>query len=523
MSSAPLIAAPRPVEALPNPSRGRLRHVQLAPAAIFCLWAMLAILMVTRHEMWRDEVRALSLAIDPPSVWAMLSGLRGEGHPALWYLILRGGYALTGSVLVLPAAAFSAAAVGVAFLLWRSPFSPAFKLLLAAAAFLAVEYTVVARNYGISLLPIFVFAAFYDRWRRRGIGLGLTLAILANTSVHAALMAAALLGMWLVETLTENGWRLSRPLGTFLLNAAIACLGIALAILAVRGPAHDAITSALPKGGLSDAAAAIVNPGLPFRALAPVLPPAALSLILFGSLLALGWRPAQLLAGLAGLAALALLFTIGFPGQYRHAAIWVVLLVCLLWIVEARAQAGDSAAEAGWRKVGRLALLTLLTVQVGLTVGAVASSLTRPWSNSKAAAAILKAHPGLADAILVAEPDFYLEPFRYYGMDRTYLLREQRFGRAVNFTRDARLVLTLGDVLDTARRLKRETGSEVVILLTTELPLDRAAPARRMGSDFGWTFETAPEQVAAFLDGTERLAALDGAVTGEDYGLYRVR
>ena len=123
----------------------------------------------------------------------------------------------------------------------------------------------------------------------------------------------------------------------------------------------------------------------------------------------------------------------------------------------------------------------------------------------------------------MAEPDFYLEPFRYYGMDRTYLLREQRFGRAVNFTRDARLVLTLGDVLDTARRLKRETGSEVVILLTTELPLDRAAPARRMGSDFGWTFETAPEQVAAFLDGTERLAALDGAVTGEDYGLYRVR
>lgn len=493
------------------------------PLAILLGWTALVLLMAAGHEMWRDEVRALSLAIDPPTLTAMLEGLRGEGHPALWYLILRASHQLTGSVLVLPVCAFLAAAAGMAFLILRSPFHPGIKILLACSAFLAVEYPVLARNYGISLLPMFVFAAYYDRWRERGVGLGITLFLLTNTNVHSAIVAIALLGMWLVEVLRENGFRRSRPLAVYLVNAAVAGAGLLLAVAIVRGPANDAITSSLPRSGLADALLALVHPGPSFQAMAPTLPSLALTLLLFGSLLALARRPALLLAGCGALLLFALLFTVGYPGQYRHVGIWLAFLLSLCWIAELRDRRDGADADRWLPRLGRICLLAVLVLQVGLGVGMLAESLRRPWSGSAGAATWLKAHPRYADAILIAEPDFNLEPFPYYGFARTYLLREQRFGHAVNFTRAARLELSLGEMLETGRRLKRETGAEVVALVPTELELDPAAPARRLGSGYNWIFTTSPDDVRAFLAGTERLARFDRSLQGEDYVLYRLR
>ena len=177
----------------------------IVPAAIFVAWMATVLWLASRHQMWRDEVRALSLAIDPPTLADMFAAIHGEGHPALWYLILRSGHALTGSVLVLPVAALLASAAGMAFLLARAPFEPLVKLLIAGSCFAIVEYPVVARNYGISLLPMFAFAALYDARRTRGVALGLILFVLANTNIHSAVAVVALVGMWGLETIGENG------------------------------------------------------------------------------------------------------------------------------------------------------------------------------------------------------------------------------------------------------------------------------------------------------------------------------
>ncbi|HXV17196.1 MAG TPA: hypothetical protein VD758_10480, partial [Gemmatimonadaceae bacterium] len=64
-------------------------------------YAVLLIVLALEHEMWRDEVRALSVA----TKWSwttMFAELHHEGHPSLWYILLRAGFALTHSTLVLP-------------------------------------------------------------------------------------------------------------------------------------------------------------------------------------------------------------------------------------------------------------------------------------------------------------------------------------------------------------------------------------------------------------------------------------
>jgi len=66
------------------------------------LYAVLVIALAFQHDMWRDEVRALSVAINKPSWSSLVFELRHEGHPIIWYALLRIGYALTHSHLVLP-------------------------------------------------------------------------------------------------------------------------------------------------------------------------------------------------------------------------------------------------------------------------------------------------------------------------------------------------------------------------------------------------------------------------------------
>ena len=73
--------------------------------ALFALWLGVVLCAAWNHAVWRDEVRALSRALDGEDVWRMLQWMRREGHPALWYLLLRTADALMPRPQVLPVAA----------------------------------------------------------------------------------------------------------------------------------------------------------------------------------------------------------------------------------------------------------------------------------------------------------------------------------------------------------------------------------------------------------------------------------
>jgi len=117
-------------------------------------WIVLVGFQIARHVMWRDEVRALTIALTGDDLVAMLRGLHGEGHPALWYLLLRGAHALFDRVEVLPGVSFAVGLITVALLIFRSPFPRPLVLLLVTGHALLFEYVVMARNYGISALVL---------------------------------------------------------------------------------------------------------------------------------------------------------------------------------------------------------------------------------------------------------------------------------------------------------------------------------------------------------------------------------
>ena len=498
--------------------------------ALYLVWLLLVLWFASRHVFWRDEVRAFTLALSGETVVDMLRVVQGEGHPAIWYLLLRGAHALAPVREVLPAVAALVAAAAMALLVFRSPFRIGVIALLLFGAAGLFEYPVSARNYGISLVFMFLVADLYPRWRDRGATIGLLLALLCNTNVPAVFLAAGIMLFWFVELLGEESPAWTPRWRSFLLNAGVAALGAVIAFVTVYPPVNDAAVTEDKPEGLLDLVTLLLDPAYSLNTLVPDFlgtsgaVAALLSLLVIGSVIGLLRAPGAFLSSLAVILAFELFFLLVYPGQYRHHALLLFYFVTMYWMV-ARGRGGSW--PAGWRvaerfgrisRLGALAFVLLIGLQIPNAVQlAAADTMGIPASQSRALAELL-ARERLQEAILVAQPDVLLEPLPYYADNPLFFSREAKFGRIAGFSKAAMVELDLGRILDQSRTLQARDRRPVVILLQREIHPD--SPPRRTKLAYLGAFSTTPEQVRLFLAATRRLAVLRPAIKDETYFVY---
>jgi hypothetical protein len=495
------------------------------------IWFAIALFMTSRHVMWRDEVRALSLAIDGRDTGEMLIGLRGEGHPALWYLILRGAYSLYPHPQALAAVALLIGTTWMAILALRAPFRPLAIALVMFSGFGLYEYTIMARNYGIAALLLCVLAASYRRARGGTAILPLLLFLLCSSNVHGILLAGGMFLFCYADKAGEGGWIAALRDHGLIVSGMAILLGVGACYWEVSFPLQDAVQT-LPVPGFAERlerfAGWLLLPGLPFNALEPRIPSAILSILLWLSLAGLAFRPGLLAAGLSVQVGMTALFVFVYPGGYRHAALYCALLITLYWL-GAQGFGGhwpvssSKFAEmfARWQKIGCAAMLALLTIQAPRSAEAMFDLVRGRVESSAAAMGQLLSRPDLRNAIVLGDPDFHLETLVYYAANPTYFVREARYGRVVHFTRKARLNISLEDVLNAARSQARRHSRPVVILL--ENPVETVTAPVVWKKGYVWTLSVTPQQKRAFLSATVRLQSFAGASTDENYTAYLLR
>jgi hypothetical protein len=516
---------------------------------IFALWLLIVVFLAWHHAFSRDEVRAFSIALKGDNTIAMLAGLHGEGHPALWYLLLRAAHFLIGGPEVLPLLSLAIAASAILLLALRSPFRWPVVALIAFSHFAIFEYSVMARNYGISMLLLFILAWVYPRRRDSGIVLGVLLFLLSNTNVHSALLVASFLLFWLIDLLLQDGLRWTPALRMYIVNALIASAGVVACVATVYPTYNDAaVIDRTGAFGLKLLIKAVLIPAESFADLAMNFPKTAIvfafpsslghlgwlkwpmSLAMFGSGLGLIRSPGALIASVASLIGLSILFTVVYQGRYRHEALWLVFLVTMYWITLTRGAnkqyrfpdrlepSVKIVSRTGW---ALLILLLALQVPDGMKAIADVAFGSPPNSQSREFAAFVVKQPQFKNAIIIADPDFLLEPLPYYLPNRTYLMREQRFGTIVIFTKKALLRLTLDDMLASARELQTNSGEPILILVRTKLnPSD---PGRIVKEGYNWTLVLTPEQVRRFLGATRMLASFSPSEQDESFDVYLLK
>ena len=508
---------------------GDRRHVWLPLLAYFVLVGAL----VLTHDVWRDEVRAFSVATYSTSWLNMLENLHIEGHPALWYVILRAGYAITHSRLVLPVSAFLAA-VGAAWVVLRfAPFNLISRLLIVFGVFLSYEASVVARNYGIGVLLLVTACAMFSRRASHPWALAGVLVLLANTSVHAAAAAAVILFLWLVIE-PESGGR-----ARIILPAIAIVAGIAVA-LSMATPSPDlafakpmmpvsfgSVLSAVlidPGKGLSGFAAANITASseLPWARLG--IDRAVMGRILTNvALLSVAWSLRRNRACLAALVLAIIGFEVVFhfvyQGSLRHMTIVAFVIVAICWIAIVTANPGNRAGE---RKAISLGLFPLLAIQTAALPFTVVRHVTKPESMAPALAAVIRSNPKYAEAVLMSEPGPFMETLKYYVPNRVYFPRQREFGYRAYFYNDEKQKreMTVDELLEIAEGVACSSRQPVLLSIGHRLFLTEDSGWAR--GPFGTTFSWTPAGKAKFEARVRPLDWFPGGTSDENYRTFEV-
>ena len=122
-----------------------------------------------------------------------------EGSPALWHIIIMPFAKLGFPYITINLVHFLIIYLAAAVFVYKSPFSKTTKILFIFSYFMAWEYSIIARNYAISVLLLFIIAAFYQDRLNKPFLYAALIFLLLNTNIHSFFIAIPLVLIFLFE------------------------------------------------------------------------------------------------------------------------------------------------------------------------------------------------------------------------------------------------------------------------------------------------------------------------------------
>lgn len=151
-------------------------------AIILLLYFAVLTFTMVHHEIWLDEAQAWLVA-KSPGFLNLIKETRVEGHPLLWYLVLMPFAKLNLPVIFMQMVSVLFMTAAMTLLLWKSPFNKFAKFLIMFSPGLLYWLPIVARNYCLVPLFIFLFAMFYEKRKDNPYLYSIILILLSNTHI----------------------------------------------------------------------------------------------------------------------------------------------------------------------------------------------------------------------------------------------------------------------------------------------------------------------------------------------------
>ena len=306
-----------------------------------CLLFTLQAALILGHWAWLDEWQALQIAVQSPDLAALLHNLTYEGHPPLWYLILRWTAEFVPLLWVLPVVALVLALITQSLILFASPFTRAERLMVAASQFVLFEMLVVSRSLTLGTMLIVLALVL---WQRRWVWL--PIALLPMCDFLFGVVSIIFIALqWRRNALYWPGVALWLVVG----------LAAAWTVL----PAPDVVPALADRAGFTGLGLFTSNLGLlllPFQweGFAPTwnsrLPLMLMPILWLGFVLfiyAQTARDSWNRAILFGLIGLGLVMSVAlYPLAFRHLVIIALMLIALAWIDKLK---GQDPVDPGFR------------------------------------------------------------------------------------------------------------------------------------------------------------------------------
>lgn len=166
---------------------------------ILFFFVALSIFVGIHHEPWADEVNPWLMAKGSSVLDLFTTYLHSEGHPALWYLVLK-MFQVIGlkysSLFIIP---IFFSTLGVAIFLFKSNFKLHLKILLPFTYFIFYQYTIIARGYCMILFLLSLIAWIYPKRQEKCLTFSFLLILLLSLESYTYLLSGSLFLLYLYD------------------------------------------------------------------------------------------------------------------------------------------------------------------------------------------------------------------------------------------------------------------------------------------------------------------------------------
>lgn len=417
------------------------------------LFLVISVALLFFHEPWRDEAQAWLIARDAGGIPQILTIAHYEGSPILWHVLL--------SVLAIfkfPYFSMSILHLLIAFtavimFYWYAPFQRYQKMLFIFGYFILYEYTIIARNYALTVLLLFIAAVLYKkRFDNPGAYLT-TIFLLANTNVHSYIISIILLFMYGYE------YFIPKIEGDKKRRANVMAFGIVVGILLTLLipllqllPAHDlhlgyarwnTDMSSVHFAVIPNAAFSAFIPVPQLRldfwgtkllfALSPFLVVLGLPLFLL-SLLPLIYKKIPFLMYMASALALFTIFFFKLAGGMRHFGLLYIVWIFFLWIATyypedsfftKRLNTFLDSRKNFIHSISSLFFVLILLIHIFASVVAISYEIRAPFSHAHDVAQFLMSDEDITDTIIATYQSsvassilpYFSSDYRFYCLE----------------------------------------------------------------------------------------------------------
>lgn len=166
---------------------------------ILIIFITLSLFIGYHHEPWADEAQAWLVARDTTLQSLFFKYLHSEGHPALWYIILKCFIYLGLPYKYIYIIPIIFSTIGVSIFLFKSKFPLFIKILFPFTYFIFYQYNIIARSYCLLLPIIALLASIWDKRHTKCFLFTLTLILLMSTTAYTYVLAGIIYLSYIYE------------------------------------------------------------------------------------------------------------------------------------------------------------------------------------------------------------------------------------------------------------------------------------------------------------------------------------
>jgi hypothetical protein len=167
------------------------------------IFAVVSLVGVLHHEMWRDELQAWTQARDSSSLADLWRNTRTEPHPMLWYGLLFFLTRFTRDAVAMQCLHWLIAVASVYVFARFSPFTKFQKILFCFSYYPLYEYCAISRDYSLGMVLLFLFCALAQRQPRNYVALASVVGLLSCAHFYDTAIAWALIAVLLFDGVAD--------------------------------------------------------------------------------------------------------------------------------------------------------------------------------------------------------------------------------------------------------------------------------------------------------------------------------